>query len=240
MSTPYAKPYAMRLQDVVVRFQEMRRIFGGRRGGFEALRGITVDVVRGEKLGIVGSNGAGKSTLMRVLAGVLVPDSGSVERHHGTCSLLALGSGFMPQLSGRENAVLSGLVLGMERRRVVSRLEAIKRFSELGEFFEAPVRTYSSGMRSRLGFSVAIQQQPDILLIDETLAVGDARFNTKSKTALRERLNEDATVVVVSHSRSTIEDICDRVLWLEGGETQLVGAPKEVMKQYQGDDDDGD
>lgn len=225
---------AIRLRDVVVRFQEKRRLFGGPRGGFPALRGVSMDLKRGEKLGIVGRNGAGKSTLMRVIAGVLVPDSGRVERDHGPCRLLALGSGFMPQLSGRENAVLSGLVLGMQRREIVSRLEAIKAFSELGDFFEQPVRTYSSGMRSRLGFSVAIQQQPDILLIDETLAVGDAHFNVKSKAALHERLSSGATVVVVSHSRPTIEEICDRALWLERGEAKMVGPAASVMERYQG------
>src|SRR5699024_216994 len=136
---------------------------------------------RGEKLGVIGANGAGKSTLLRVLAGALKPDNGTVDRQHehDSCRLLALGTGFMVNLTGRENAVLSGLILGMERRQVVSRLEQIKDFSGLGDFFDQPVRTYSSGMRARLGFAVAIQQNPDVLLIDETLSVGDAAFKEK-------------------------------------------------------------
>jgi lipopolysaccharide transport system ATP-binding protein len=167
-----------------------------------------------------------------VLAGVLRPDAGAVHRHHGSCKLLALETGFMPNLSGRENAVLSGLLQGMERREVVSRLELIKTFSELGDFFEQPVKTYSSGMRARLGFSIAIQQQPDILLIDETLAVGDAAFRQKSLDALRDRLVKGATVVLVSHSENTIKEACDRALWLDKGRIRAVGAPSEVMAQY--------
>lgn len=193
-----------------------------------------MDLKHGEKLGVIGRNGAGKSTLLRVLAGVLEPDSGSIERHHGTCRLLALGTGFMPSLSGRENAVLSGLMLGMHRREVVRKLNEIKAFSELGDFFEQPVRTYSSGMRSRLGFSVAIQQQPNILLIDETLAVGDKSFRDKSSRALKQRLEDGVTVVLVSHSEKLISDLCDRVVWLDHGCTKMMGPAGEVTKAYAG------
>lgn len=223
------KDCVIRLRDVEVRFQEKHSFFQRTKGGYPALRGVTMELKRGEKLGIVGRNGAGKSTLLRVLADVIKPDSGHVERAHGTCRLLALGSGFMPHLSGRENAVLSGLILGMARRDIVSRLEAIKEFSELGDFFDKPVRTYSSGMRSRLGFSVAIQQDPDILLIDETLSVGDAEFNAKSLAALRERLGDDATVVLVSHGTRIIRETCTRVVRVDGGAIVEDGCPKKVL-----------
>jgi lipopolysaccharide transport system ATP-binding protein len=220
---------AILLDRVAVSFQTRRSV---RAGGFEALHDISLDVRHGEKLGVIGRNGAGKSTLLRVLAGVLAPDSGRVERNHGRCQLLALGTGFMPNLTGRENALLSGLLQGMERREVLSRLEAMKEFSELGDFFEQPVKTYSSGMRARLGFSVAIQQQPDVLLIDETLSVGDASFKAKSKQALAARLGGDATVVLVSHSEATIADLCDRAVWLDAGRTRLAGRPDEVLQAY--------
>lgn len=223
---------AMRLSNVDVRFQQSRSLFDHGNKGYPALRGVSMDLMHGEKLGIIGRNGAGKSTLLRVLAGVLVPDNGTIERNHGACRLLALGSGFMPNLSGRENAVLSGLMLGMRRREIVSRLEQVKDFSELDDFFEQPVRTYSSGMRSRLGFSIAIQQQPDILLIDETLAVGDAAFNAKCLSTLRARFSEDATVVLVSHSMPLIKDMCDRALWVEQGQTRMFGSSSCVVESY--------
>ena len=222
----------MRLRDVEVRFQRRRSLFRRAEAGFPALRGISMDLRHGEKLGIIGRNGAGKSTLLRVLAGVLQPDSGTVERNHGVCRLLALGSGFMPQLTGRENAVLSGLILGMGRSEVVSKLEHIKAFSELGDFFEQPVRAYSSGMRSRLGFSVAIQQQPDVLLIDETLAVGDTGFKDKSLSAMRERIAADATVVVVSHSEGLLSEFCRRTLWMDRGQVAVIDKTDAALAEY--------
>ncbi len=223
---------AIRLEEVVVRFQRRRGVLARHRETNEALRGVTLELMHGEKLGIVGSNGSGKSTLLRVLAGVLEPDAGHIERNHGSCSLLALNAGFMNALTGRENAVLSGLMLGMSRRAVISRLEDIKAFSELEEFFDQPVHTYSSGMRSRLGFAVAIQQQPDVLLIDETLAVGDVAFNAKSLGALRTRMNQGSTVVLVSHSVNIIANNCSRVVWIERGRVHMHGEPAQVLKAY--------
>lgn len=226
--------YAIRLQDVSVHYQRNRSLFGRNTDKFTALHNVTMDIVRGEKLGIIGSNGAGKSTLLRVLAGALKPDAGKLDRLHeyDSCRLLALGSGFMINLTGRENAVLSGLILGMERRQVVSRLEQIKDFSGLGEFFDQPVRTYSSGMRARLGFAVAIQQNPDVLLIDETLSVGDAAFKEKCLTALRERMHDHATVVLVSHSARLTIDVCDRVVWLQNGTVKESGDPEQLLNTY--------
>lgn len=222
---------AIKLNDVGVRYQQSRSLIR-RVGGFEALRNIDLDLLHGEKLGIVGRNGAGKSTLLKVLADVLKPDVGRVERHHRSCRLLALGTGFMPNLTGRENAVLSGLILGMDRRQIVSRLEHVMEFSELGDFFDQPVRTYSSGMRSRLGFSIAIQQQPDVLLIDETLAVGDAAFNAKCIELLRGRMLADIAVVIVSHSAKVISDLCTRAVWIDKGAIVCSGQSKDVLERY--------
>ncbi len=220
------------LRDVEIRYQRAREMFRRSQSGFVALRSVSMKLCRGDKLGVVGRNGAGKSTLLRVIAGVLTPDSGFVDRNHGSCRLLALGTGFMPTLTGRENAVLSGLILGMSRHRIVSRLEEVKKFSELGDFFEQSVDTYSSGMLSRLGFSIAIQQHPDILLIDETLSVGDTAFNRKCLAALREKIAAKATVVLVSHSERAIRDHCNRVVWMDGGKIIADGAVEEVLTAY--------
>lgn len=229
-----APAYAMRLRGVGVHYQRQRSLLARDENVFAALRDVSFDLAHGEKLGVIGRNGAGKTTLLRVLAGVLEPDTGTLERSHGSCRLLGLGTGFMPNLTGRENAVLSGLVLGMPRRRVVSRLEEIKAFSGLGDFFDQPVRTYSTGMRSRLGFSVAIQQDPDVLLIDETLGVGDAAFYKKSLDAMRARMRDDATVVMVSHSTGTMLEVCNRGLWLDKGKVMAQGPVADILAAYRG------
>lgn len=222
---------AISLSHVAVRFQRRRQV---RAGGFEALHDISMDVRHGERLGVIGRNGAGKSTLLRVLAGVLKPDAGRITRDHGLCQLLALGVGFMPSLTGRENAVLSGLLQGIDRRTVVSRLEQICEFAELGEFFDERLSTYSTGMVARLGFAVAMQNRPDILLIDEVLSVGDAPFQAKSKAALEERLHSGATAVMVSHSEATIRETCDRVVWLAKGRVVGCGKTADMLHDYAG------
>jgi lipopolysaccharide transport system ATP-binding protein len=188
-----------------------------------------------ERTGVVGRNGAGKSTLLRVIAGILTPDRGRIRRAPISCQLLSLSLGFVPHLSGRDNAVLSGLMLGLRRRDIVRRLPAIREFSELGDFFEQPIATYSSGMNMRLAFSVAIQVEPDVLLIDEVLAVGDAEFQQKSGAAMDERTSEGQTVVLVSHDESQIARRCDRVLWIEHGRSVLEGARDEVFDAYHRD-----
>ena len=161
------------LQNVGIGFNAQRRVGGNR---FWALEDVSVSLRRGERLGVIGRNGAGKSTLLRVIAGILTPDRGRVRRAPVSCQLLSLALGFTPHLSGRDNAILSGLMLGLRRRDIVARLPAIRDFCELGDFFEQPIAAYSSGMVMRLAFSVAIQVEPDVLLIDEVLSVGDAEF----------------------------------------------------------------
>lgn len=221
--------YAIRMQDVTVRYQRNRKL-GKKR--FDALSNITLDLRHGDKLGVIGRNGAGKSTLLRLMAGVFEPDRGSIEHHHGSVQLLALGIGFVASLTGRENAVLSGLLQGVDRKKIVSNLDSIQAFSELGDFFDEPLSTYSSGMKARLGFSVAIQQQPDVLLIDEVLAVGDAGFKAKSVAALQEKMQTISTLVIVSHDERIIRDTCNRVIRIENGRLVGEGDVESMLKSY--------
>jgi lipopolysaccharide transport system ATP-binding protein len=220
------------LEHVGIAFDAQRRVGGNR---FWALEDVSVSLRRGERLGVIGRNGAGKSTLLRVIAGILVPDRGRVRRAPVSCQLLSLALGFTPHLSGRDNAILSGLMLGLRRSDIVARLPAIREFCELGDFFEQPIAAYSSGMVMRLAFSVAIQVEPDVLLIDEVLAVGDAEFQEKSGTALRERMGEGHTVVLVSHDEQQIAALCDRVLWIEHGKSVLEGERDAVFEAYHRD-----
>ncbi|WP_300617330.1 ABC transporter ATP-binding protein [Dokdonella sp.] len=220
------------LRNVGVAFSAKRSVGDSR---FWALEDVDLTLRRGQRLGVIGRNGAGKSTLLRVIAGILAPDRGHMKRGPVSCQLLSLALGFVPHLSGRDNAVLSGLMLGLRRREIVARLAAIHEFSELGDFFEQPIQTYSSGMMMRLAFSVAIQVEPDVLLIDEVLAVGDAEFQQKSGAALRARMGEGHTVVLVSHSEAQIAALCDRVLWVEHGRSVMEGDRDEVFAAYHRD-----
>jgi lipopolysaccharide transport system ATP-binding protein len=169
---------------------------------------------------------------LKLLAGILEQDRGTFINTGCTAALLSLQTGFVPYLTGRENAILSGILLGLRRHEVERRMDAIIDFSELGEFIEQPLSTYSSGMRARLGFSVAYQVEPDILLIDETLGVGDQEFKEKSTAAMRERIRSDKTIVLVSHSAGTIRALCDRAVWIEEGVTRAVGEVREVTDAY--------
>jgi len=199
---------------------------------FWALEDVSLTLDRGDRLGVVGRNGAGKSTLLRTLAGIITPDRGRIARAPVTCQLLSLAVGFMPHLSGRDNAILSGLLLGLRRRDIEGRLPAILEFSELGDFFEQPISTYSTGMMARLAFSVALQVEPEVLLIDEILSVGDADFAQKSGAALRARIHGGTTVVFVSHSDRQIREVCDRAVWIEHGCSVMQGDVDEVLKAY--------
>ena len=215
------------LENVGVAFNAQLRVGSPR---FWALEDVSFALKRGQRLGVVGRNGAGKSTLLRTLAGIIEPDRGRLTRARVTCQLLSLSVGFMQHLSGRDNAILSGLMLGLRRREILQRLPKILEFSELGAFFEQPISSYSTGMLMRLGFSVALQVEPDILLIDEVLAVGDTDFQEKSGAALRERIHGGTTVVFVSHGDAQVRQVCDRVLWIEHGRSVMEGAVDDVLK----------
>jgi ABC-type polysaccharide/polyol phosphate transport system ATPase subunit len=198
----------------------------------EAVRGVSLEVRRGSVVGIMGANGAGKSTLVRTMAGILPPTEGRVEVQGRVSTLLALGVGFNKDLTGRQNVKLGGLAAGLTREQLDSKYEDIVEFAELEEFMDMPMRTYSSGMYGRLGFSVAVNMEPDILLIDEALSVGDARFRKKSAQRMRDLCGGGRTIVLVSHALGTIVDLCDVAVWMHKGELQMQGEPQEVIDAY--------
>ncbi len=186
----------------------------------------------GETLGVIGRNGVGKSTLLRVIAGIMSPDKGKIVQAGYRASLLSLQVGFVAQLSGRENAILSGMLLGAAKKQIELSMDSIIEFSELDDFIDEPVSSYSAGMKARLGFSVALQADPDILLIDEVLGVGDAEFREKSAREIRRRIQSDRSVILVSHNTVTVQNLCDRVVWIEQGRTSAIGDPGEVLEAY--------
>ncbi len=199
---------------------------------FWALRGVTFDVKRGEVFGIIGSNGSGKSTLLRVLARIYAPDEGELMLRGKVSSLITLGAGFNGNLSGRENIQYNGMLLGLTRQELDGKLESIMEFADLGEFIDRPVRTYSSGMRARLGFSVAVHVDPEVLVVDEVLAVGDARFRQRCARKMQELFTSGTTVVMVNHSMEAIVQMCHRVMWLDKGKPKLIDEPLTVVKAY--------
>ena len=200
---------------------------------YEALRGISFEVKKGEIMGIVGKNGSGKSTLLRAIAGIFSADSGSIELESDTVSLLSIGVGFQKKLSGRENIILSGMLLGFSEQEVRDKMDEIIEFANLGKFIDMPVKTYSSGMYSKLAFSITAVLETDIMLIDEVLSVGDAKFKKKSYKKMQELImDENRTVVIVSHSTETLEKLCTSLLWLHEGEIKMQGDTKTVLDAY--------
>jgi ABC-type polysaccharide/polyol phosphate transport system ATPase subunit len=210
-----------------------KRLFRREGKRFWALRGIDFNVKKGEVLGVIGRNGSGKSTLLRVLSGLIEPDKGEYIVRGQRPVLLSLGAGFKPELSGIDNIYLNSLLLGHRKEDVDALLEEIIRFSELGQFIYKPVRTYSAGMRARLAFSTAITLDPEILLIDEVLGVGDEAFKAKCREAIMQKVADGRTVILVTHSASLIQAICDRVVWIHLGEQKAVGETKDIIKEYQ-------
>lgn len=198
----------------------------------EVIRGISFKVKKGESIGLVGKNGCGKSTTLKLLSRIIYPDSGSIKINGRVSSLIELGAGFHPDMSGRENIYTNASIFGLTKKEIDERLDDIIEFSELGDFINEPVRTYSSGMYMRLAFSVAINVDADVLLIDEILAVGDANFQRKCYNKLREIKGEGTTIVIVSHDLSSIEQFCDRSLWIKDGKIEKEGPPKEVHLAY--------
>lgn len=220
------------LDDVRVTYRRRGSLF--RKGAcHDALRGVSFEIYPGETLGILGRNGAGKSTLLRTISGVLKPDGGQVLNHGASVSLLALQAGFDLDLNGADNAILSGMLHGHPRGQVEAHLGAIQDYSELGEAFHAPVRTYSTGMRARLGFSITTIVSPGVLLIDEVLSVGDKHFREKAERTMVAKIQSQQTVVLVSHSHQQVQRMCDRAVLLEGGKTFMTGTPEEVLPSYE-------
>ncbi|WFB35317.1 ATP-binding cassette domain-containing protein [Kiritimatiellota bacterium B12222] len=200
---------------------------------FWALKDISFEVTQGEVLGIVGRNGAGKSTLLNLLAGITTPDTGSISfRPDLRSTLLSLQAGFEANLTGKENAILSGMLLGMRRKEVLSKMKQIVDLSGLGAFIDKPLRTYSTGMRARLGFATAYYTDTDIMLLDEILSVGDAYFAKMTQERMEERIYSDKTAILVSHSEKVMKDLCPRLIWIENGELKQDGDTDEVWRNY--------
>lgn len=205
---------------------------GNSKSSFWAIKGISLMVNQGECLGIIGKNGAGKSTLLFLTLGTIYPTKGNIRVSVKITPLLELGAGFHPDLTGRENILINGVLLGLTRDEVAERMEEMIAFSEIGQFIDMPVRTYSSGMYLRLAFSVAMNTDPKLLLIDDILAVGDEVFQKKSKDALLRLIKEDVTTIFVSHNLSAIREICHRAVWLDSGEIKAEGEPEKVVEEY--------
>lgn len=199
---------------------------------FWAFRDVTFEIPQGSVTGIIGSNGSGKSTLLRTLAGIFVPDEGELEVRGRVSALITLGAGFQLNLSGLENIFYNGILLGLTRQQVKERLDQIVEFADLGNFIDAPVRTYSSGMRARLGFAVAVHVDPEVLVVDEVIAVGDAKFRNKCQLKFQEFFEKGLTVVMVQHNLEAIMSLCHDCMWLERGQLRARGEPKQVVDQY--------
>ena len=199
---------------------------------FPALTGVSFQVPKGATFGVIGRNGSGKSTALKLVAGITKPTTGTVRVEGRISALIELGAGFHPEISGRENVYINGIMLGFTRRQIQNRFEEIVEFAELQDFIDAPVKTYSSGMYMRLGFAVAIHVDPDVLLVDEVLAVGDEGFTHKCLDKFSEFRRRDKTILLVTHSLNLVERFCDEALWLDGGEVQTHGDPKRVVDAY--------
>ena len=233
---------AITVKDLHVYYRDMNR-FSLKKGGlkargtgkiFKAVKGVSFEVPKGQILGICGKNGSGKSTLLRAISGIFSPDSGSINLHGNSISLLSIGVGFQKQLTGYENIFLSGMLLGYSKEQIKDKIDDIIEFSELGDFIYRPVRSYSSGMHSKLAFSITAILETDIMLIDEVLSVGDIHFKEKSYNKMKELIsNDDRTVVIVSHNSNTIKELCNKVIWLHEGLIKDQGDPNVIMDKYE-------
>ena len=220
----------------VKRFSILRNGIGGflNAARFHAVKNVSFEVPKGQIVGICGKNGSGKSTLLRAIAGIFSPDNGTIDLHDNSISLLSIGVGFQKKLSGYENIFLSGLLLGYSEEQIKEKLDEIIKFSELGDFINKPVNSYSSGMYSKLAFAITAILEADIMLIDEVLSVGDIHFREKSYNKMKELISdENRTVVIVSHSSNTLRTLCSRVIWINDGVMMADGDANEVVNKYE-------
>ena len=234
--------HAIEVKDLVISYQNLKKtsikktllhLKRQKPDRFVAVKGISFYVREGEILGIIGKNGSGKSTTLNALAGIFSPDSGSIDLNGHSISLLSIGVGFIREMNGRENITLSGMLLGFTEEQVKAKEQEIIDFAEIGEFIDMPVRTYSSGMYSKLAFSITAILETDIMLIDEVLSVGDQKFKKKSYEKMKSLIsNKDRTVVIVSHSIETLKQLCDTVMWMHEGQIKRIGDPNEVLDEY--------
>ena len=234
---------AISVKDVKIRYRYLKKIsliksmFSLKKFAkteyFEAVKGISFEVEKGQILGIVGKNGSGKSTLLRAIAGIFCPDEGTIDLHGHTISLLSIGVGFQNALTGRENIYLSGMLLGFSHEAIEEKIDEIIEFSELGKFIDRPVKTYSSGMYSKLAFSITAILETEIMLIDEVLSVGDVKFKKKSYQKMKSLINDKSrTVIIVSHNTETLQKLCDNILWIHEGEMKMLGSTEEILPEY--------
>ncbi len=207
--------------------------FGDKVELFQALKGVSFEVEEGKILGIIGKNGSGKSTMLKAIGGIFSPDKGTIDLHGHSISLLSIGVGFNKKLTGKENIYLSGMLLGFSEDEIAKKEKEIIDFADIGSFMNKPVKTYSSGMYSKLAFAITAILETDIMLIDEVLSVGDVQFQRKSYNKMKELISDDKrTVIIVSHSLDTIAELCDEVLWLNDGEIKMIGKADEVIPKY--------
>lgn len=237
------KKYAIEVRDLKIKYKCLNKvsirksIFRLKKSNvetFEAVRGISFFVPKGEIMGIVGKNGSGKSTLLRAIAGIFAPDEGSINLNGHSVSLLSIGVGFQKKLTGRENILLSGMLLGFTEEEVRAKMQEIIEFSELGKFIDRPVKAYSSGMHSKLAFSITAILETEIMLVDEVLSVGDAKFKKKSFKKMKQLITDkDRTVIIVSHNGETLRKLCNSILWLHDGKIKMQGTTEEVLPLYE-------
>lgn len=200
---------------------------------FRAVKGVSFDVYRGEIIGMIGKNGSGKSTLLRAIANIYAPDTGSIDTFGHSVALMAIGVGFVNELSGRDNIYLSGMLMGYTKQQIDERMDEIIKFAGIGDFIDEPVRSYSSGMHSKLAFSITAVMEADIMLVDETLSVGDTKFKKKSAKKMKQLIQDESkTVLLVSHSIGTLRELCQRVIWLDQGEIHMIGDTETVLNAY--------
>lgn len=236
------KQIAITVKDLHITYRGLKKTsiraswknFGSKVELFHALKGVSFEVEEGKILGIIGKNGAGKSTMLRAIAGIFSPDKGKIDLHGRSISLLSIGVGFNKKLTGKENIYLSGMLLGFSEEEIASKEKEIIKFADIGDFIYKPVKTYSSGMYSKLAFAITAILETDITLIDEVLSVGDAKFKEKSYNKMKELISDETrTVIIVSHSLGTIKELCDEVLWLNEGEVMMKGPASEVIPKYE-------
>jgi len=228
--TSNKKQLAISVKNIGVAYQRRAGFF--RKEKFWALEDVSFDVFHGETLGVIGRNGVGKSTLLRLLAGIISPDRGQMINHGVNASLLSLQVGFIQHLTGRENAILGGMMLGLSKDEILKRMDEIRSYADIGDFFDQPVHGYSLGMRARLGFSVAVYIDPEVVLLDEALGVGDELFREKSSKTIIDLVQSDKSVILVSHQPAMHRKLCDRLVWIENGEVLGVGDVDLILNDY--------
>jgi len=237
------KKYAISVKDLHICYRNIkktsiRKAFLKKKTGkieyFEAVKGVSFDIEQGKIVGIVGKNGSGKSTMLKAIAGIFSADKGTINLYDNTISLLSIGVGFQPKLTGYENIFLSGMLLGFSEEQIKEKVDSIIEFSELGKAIHKPVRAYSSGMYSKLAFSITAILETDILLIDEVFSVGDIKFKEKSYNKMKELISkEDRTVVIVSHSMNALKELCNEIIWLNDGVILDQGTPEDIIPKYE-------